>query len=74
MIVFVLVYDHDHGTDVSVYATEELAQLARADIVAAWCGDLADKGVTKKSEQLSREGIGPVPMGCMRMRAGEMSG
>ena len=56
MIVYVLVYDHAHGTDVSVYATEELAQLARADIVAAWCDDLADKGVTKKIRAALKRG------------------
>jgi hypothetical protein len=48
MTVYVLIYDHDHGTDVSVHATDAMAQEARGEIVARWCDDLADETITKK--------------------------
>jgi hypothetical protein len=55
VIVYVLIYDHEHGTDVSVYATDAMAQEARGEIVSRWCDDL-DDAITKKIRAALDEG------------------
>ena len=56
MNVYVLIYDHEHGTDVSVHATEELAIQARADLVRRWCDDVAGAATRKKIRTALRDG------------------
>lgn len=40
--VYVLEYSHEHGTDVFTYATELLAQRARAAICVDWSSEMLD--------------------------------
>lgn len=52
MKVFILKYDHKHGTDLSAYTTEASAEEAAADI----CVQFADKSIAANVSRLFDEG------------------
>lgn len=58
MNVYVLIIDHDHGTDVNVYATDELAKEALYEYVQEWWGDVsANAGYPKDCPDNAAEAI-----------------
>jgi hypothetical protein len=54
--IYVLRYDHRHGTDISAYASEGLARKARADIALAWAHELPNEDDAIRIRELYADG------------------
>lgn len=54
--IYVLRYEHRHGTDITAYATEGLARRAAADIALQWAHELPDEDDAKRIAELCADG------------------
>ncbi len=54
--IYVLRYDHRHGTDITAYASEGLARKARADIAMQWAHELPDEDDAVRIKELYADG------------------
>jgi hypothetical protein len=54
--IYVLRYDHRHGTDVTAYASEGLARKARADIALQWAHELPNEDDAQRIAELYADG------------------
>ena len=55
--VFVVVYEHRHGMDVSAHASHGQAYAAVADIARAWWHERADRSAAEDCSALSDEEV-----------------
>lgn len=50
--VYVLTYDHKHGTDISIYSTEELAEKGAGQTMKEWIDELDQEETNSKRQKI----------------------